>query len=77
MYDNLNAIQALIQACKNLEDMAELIDEKYKEALARNDYEVVEDDDPVVDWDAVHAKAKENREAKAKAEKEKEQQARR
>ena len=73
MYDRASAVEALIDACSNLEAMTEVIEQRYQESLDKKEYEVVENDDPVVDWDAVKAKASANREAKAKAERAKEQ----
>lgn len=73
MYDRASAVEALIDACSNLEAMTEVIEQRYQESLDKKEYEVVENDDPVVDWDAVKAKASANREEKAKAERAKEQ----
>jgi len=73
MYDGQDARDALVDACVNLEAMTEIIEQKYLESLEKEEYEKVENDDPVVDWEAVKEKAKVNREARHKLERQKEQ----
>ena len=64
MYDRAPAVDALVEALDNLEEMMKIILDKYEASLAKGDY-VREEDEAPIDWDAVKAEGKRRKEAAA------------